>query len=225
MVESNKAVSTQRFGPIHCGIGIADQIAGLDAIIRIDDQTNACGQNQIPTIDLKWPAKCLCDPIGNDFGIITPTVTVQQYEELIATGASDRIPMTHQPFETLSGVNQDAVAHIVAKRFIYLLEVIEVQNQHGQSTAFFFDSSQRTLQTLGQKYPVGQMRQSIVMGLSIETVFGLLPLRDVLQIPFEHRLGTVLEGWFCMHSHPDRIEAVRTYQATFKLQGCLCSSG
>ena len=74
------------------------------------------------------------------------------------------------------------VASIVTERVVDNLEVVEVQEQHGERLAVLAPPPERVLDAIAEQRPVREVGNRIVEGLIGELLLELLALGDVAQV-------------------------------------------
>ena len=121
-------------------------------------------------------------PVGDDLGFLR--LTVDQYRELVATDAGQRVGICHAALEPLAHRAQQFVARGVAEPIVDLLEVVEIdEDQHELAVAH------RLVEPLREQQPVRQPGQRIVMDLVRQSALRLveaaseLPLRIASRPP------------------------------------------
>ena len=124
------------FCPVHGLVGIVEQCVCRAAVLRKNRYANAWLDAQADA-DVTNPdgAGCLNRP--DDFFRDCRDVTFilylhQDVEEFIAPMTADRVIVAGVVPESSGDRLQDKVAHVVPVRIIDLLEVIEINEHHGQ---------------------------------------------------------------------------------------------
>ena len=105
----------------------------------------------------------------------------QQDDEFVAAVAADRIDPAHAAHQAPRHFLEQQVAHMVAHAVVDMLEVVEVQVQHGQHVQLAPRGGQRQRQPVAQQHAVRQVGQEIMFGQVARLFLVFLALADVEQ--------------------------------------------
>ena len=133
--------------PVQRGVGVLEQHRGVDAVGRGGGHARGRGQRTAAHGQLGQGGTSALGTVlgGMDVG------TRQDQHELLATEATDRVAAPHHRAQPLGGRGQHAVALGVAVGVVDDLEVIEIEQDHGD------------------RIPVGQrLAQPLVAGAMVE---------------------------------------------------------
>ncbi len=117
------------------------------------------------------------DPLGDDDDVLRPVEAVEQHGELVAAEARDGVGRAHALAQALGDRDQQLVADRVAERVVDGLEVVDVDEQHGDGR---IGLGERLVDAVDEQRAVGQTRERVVVGLVLELVLELAQLPDGL---------------------------------------------
>ena len=179
-VHGDICVLEQGFGAVAVGWKEAGADAGGDAHVGARDR-----ERRLEGVD-KFGGNACRDRRGA--GGTAPRLELevevgQQNQELITALARNHIGRPHSAAQSQGDCTQKLVARTVAKTVIDELEVVEIEEEHGDTAPGPLGSCDRNLQMLAEHRPVGKTGQRIVVGQVCETILGLFARRNVEQIP------------------------------------------
>ena len=160
-VHRRVGVAQQRVGIVLAGPAEAHADAGADvAALAVEDQRLAQGLGQAA----RHPERVA---LARDAG--------QQDGELVAAEAGHDVGRTQHAAQPLGDAAEQAIAGAVAERVVDDLEVVEVDEQHGDAPA----GAQRAAEALHEQLAIGQAGERVVVGLPGELLLGGPALGDV----------------------------------------------
>src|SRR5207247_8788650 len=104
---------------------------------------------------------------------------LDQHRELIATHPGNRVADADRVPEPIGHGDEDLVALTVTEAVVDRLEVVEVEEEDGESLSRATHPGQRVLQPIGEEGPVREAGEGVMEGLVAELVLERAPLRDV----------------------------------------------
>jgi hypothetical protein len=81
-------------------------------------------------------------------------------QELVTAEAANRIGFPHQPAEPPGHLAENAIADLVAKGVVDVLEAVEIDEQHGQSCLVTVRTLHGLVQSVAEQQAVGQTRSA-----------------------------------------------------------------
>ena len=124
-----------------------------------------------------WPAMVWA--MSRAAGIAAAGQVGDQDDELIAAVAGDQIGRARRPLEPARDLAQELVARLMAVGVVDLLEVVEVDVQHGNLAPMPLGAGEREVEVLAEHEPVRQPGQVVVIGQVGHPPVGPLPGGDV----------------------------------------------
>ena len=122
----------------------------------------------------------------------TSLVALHEHGELVAAEARDHVLLAHGAHEPGRDAAQQLVADRVAERVVDALEVVEVDEHHGDLVRAA--RLERLAHALGEQRAVGEPGQRIVVGLMGELVLQVAQLGDGLLEAVELQRGGRVGG-------------------------------
>ena len=147
---------------------------------------------QVIAVDRKRHAERFRHRGGDLLGLVGRRHALEQHGELVAAKPRDGIGRARALDEPLRGGLQQPVADVVAERVIDVLEVVEVDHQHGEAVLRAPRQVERVLHAVAEQAPVRKQCQRIVEGELPELVLEGLALGDVAQVQREALHGRVV---------------------------------
>ncbi len=170
-------------GVVHGGVGGAQVvIGGREASLAADHpDAGVAGHGvRVDLIGSREGGGNLSGPIG----CARLIDTLKQHVELIATHAGDKINSPYAGFKPARKLLQQLVTHMVAKGVIDCLELIEVQQQHGEHGGVALCQRVTTfrstvlmqrdgvLEAIAEQRPAGQVGQGVVRAAAFRQIAG-----------------------------------------------------
>ena len=117
------------------------------------------------------------DPLGDHDDVLRAVEAVEQDRELVAAEARDGVGRAHALAQALGDRDEQLVADRVAERVVDGLEVVDVDEQHGDGR---IGLRERLVDAVDEQRAVGQPGQRVVVGLVLELALELAQLPDRL---------------------------------------------
>jgi hypothetical protein len=151
-------------------------------------QADARRDVAVLTVEHQRLAQRIGHAIGDGERVVLAGDAAQQDRELVATEAGDDVVGAQHVAEAIGDGAQQPVAGAVAERVVDDLEVVEVDEQHGDVAGA---PRQRAVEALEEELAVGQAGERVVLGLPGELALGLLARGDVDAVA-DPRVGLAL---------------------------------
>ncbi len=108
----------------------------------------------------------------------------QENGELVAAEAGDQVAAAHRPRQAPRDFPQERIARIVSERVVDVLEMVEVEHQHGAHSAVLAAPlRQLVAQFLDEDAAVGESREGVLLRVPFDRGFRLFEARDVRAHP------------------------------------------
>jgi len=182
---------------VHGGVGVAQQLAHVGAVVRIESHPDADRGHERAPVHHHGRAQCAVDARG---GILHPLGTLDPAHhdhELIAAHAHHQVIGAHGRAHALRHGLEQLVAALMAAGVVDMLEAIEIEEQYGEHRAVVLGFLDGVGQMGCEVQPVRESGEVIVMGEVIE----LLVLLEQL------RLHLAANGDI-VHRHREQLPAV-----------------
>ncbi len=192
------AVAAGRLGLVKRGVGVLEQVRGIGRVGRIEADADAGRAEDLGAGELGGHAQGRAHALGHRIGGRAGAAAVaaeldvgEQDRELVAAqprhgaGLGDRLA---QPPRDLL---HERVAGLVAEAVVHDLEVVEVDEQHGDAVVADLGARHRALQVLLEHGPVRQAGERVVQGDVGELLLGVAVGGHVEQVALPARLGAV----------------------------------
>ena len=160
------------------GVGVADQLVELGAILGKQGDADAGGQEQRGAGDLERRVQALQHGFGQARGLLRAAAVLAEQGELVAAQARHGQALAHRR-QALGHLLEHLVAGAVAEAFVDVLEQIQVQQQHAAPRRALGAALQGVLHALVEQQAVGQPGQRVVVGQVVQLLLGLLHGADV----------------------------------------------
>ena len=186
LVEDLDTISAAFLGPVHRGVGVAQQLIGCH-LPRITHR-NADAERRMdgcPVVDV-GSGKRRSNAFGNRHGLRHAGEVVAQHDELIATKPGNGVVDPDCGFHPFANVFDEPVSDVVAERVVDHLEPVDIDEHDADErllTGIEIDTRvQRGAEPVHEHRPVGKPGQFVVQRL-----FGEFPGRiategDVLRL-------------------------------------------
>lgn len=152
-----------RFGVIHRGIGCLEQRRGVTTVQWIQSDADAAADLKVVSFYRKGRAQHPQDLVGNGCGIAVALDFAQADHEFIASQATDAVLVAQACLHPQSRRLKKEIADVMAERIVDVLEMIQIDKQHGDQGFVAVRMRDRLLQPVFQKYPVRQSGQHVVV--------------------------------------------------------------
>ena len=116
---------------------------------------------------------------------------LEQDRELVAAQAGSGVALPQRGTQARRDGLQHPVAGVVPERVVDGLEVVEVQEQHGETAIGVAPAAERVFDAITEQRPVREVGDRIVKGLIGELLLELLTLGDVAQVDHDPADGGV----------------------------------
>ena len=166
-------------GDVHGGVGLAQELALLVAILGAQGDADAGGDVKHVVVDDQRSGQLVEHLRRHERGVLGLGDLRQDHDELVATETSQCVLAPQTARQPAGHVDEHLVSHIVAEAVVDDLEIVEVEEQHGQRGGAAPGPNQRLLHAVGEEKSVGEPGQRVVVREVLETLLGLLPLGDV----------------------------------------------
>jgi hypothetical protein len=178
-----------RLGPVHRGIGIADQFFAVVGIEGIDADADAGPDRQLLALDLVRFGQRPDDFLRHMDRHVGALDRGNHEHEFIAAEAGHGVFFADQRLQARGDAAQEQVADPVVERIVDHLEAVEIEKQQRHAASVPLRASECVRQAVVETVAVRQAGQRIMLGPERDPVLGRLALAAV---------GT--------HRHPD-VEA------------------
>ncbi len=128
---------------------------------------------------------------ARSFGLLDRRDALEQYRELVAAEACDRVGRTRALDQALGRGLQQPVADVVAQGIVDVLEIVEVDHEHCQPLLRPARQRERVLDAVAEQAAVGEQCQRVVERELAQLVLERLALGDVPQVegePLDRRI-------------------------------------
>ena len=127
LVEQLEARAAPLLGPVHRGIGLADDRLRRDRRVGDHRDADADRDRQLDAVDLDRRARGLADAVGDQHHLALGGEVLEQERELVPAEPGHGVHRAQQRAQPLAERRQQAVADGVAAGVVDLLEVVEVE--------------------------------------------------------------------------------------------------
>ena len=136
LVEYRAAVAPLGLGPVHRGVGVAQQFFA-EAIPRLPKRdADARRRKQLAATEPQRLAERLQDLRGQRFTLLYMREGIDQDRELVAAEARDYPAIPERVGDAAADLDQHLVASGVTDAVVDQLESVEIQEQHRERRAF-----------------------------------------------------------------------------------------
>jgi hypothetical protein len=176
-VEDLAASLAELLGAVHGRIGVAQQRVRVDAFARrAAGDADARRDVARLALDDQRIAQGLGEPAGDAQRVVLADHAGQQHGELVAAEPRDDVVGAQAARQALGHRADQPVAGAVAERVVDDLEVVEVDEEHGDAPGA---PAEIAGQALEEQLAVGQAGERVVVGLPGELLLGVAVLGDV----------------------------------------------
>jgi hypothetical protein len=185
------AVLAPGLGRVRGHVGVAEQLLGLVDARPAHGHAQAGLDRDGPAVEAERLVQAVEDPAGDRRRRVGVGDPLQQHAELVAAEAGRGVGRAQAALEAPGRGHQQLVAGGVAEAVVDVLEVVQVDEQHGQVARP--GAGQGVLDPLGEQGAVGQAGQPVVERLVDELGLELLAVRDVAGVQHQAADVGVLE--------------------------------
>ncbi len=122
------------------------------------------------------------DAVGDDDGVVAPIELVAQDHELVTAEPGDGVTGPDRCSEPLRDRDEEVVTGGMAEAVVDHLEVVDIQEQHRDRTGLAAGALERVVDAVEEQCPIGESREGVVEGLTIERSFERPSIRDVTAV-------------------------------------------
>ena len=178
-VENRVPRLTGGLGAVHGDVRVAQQAVRVRASRGAQRQADARADEDVAIADGKRRTERLTDAFRGARRLCLFVELLQKDGELVTTQASHRVAGAHARLQTVSHLDQQGVARLVAQAVVDHLEVVQVEKQHRDQVLPTVGVRHGALESIAKEGSIGQPRQRIVERLVLERRFGLLAAANV----------------------------------------------
>ena len=161
--EEAAAVAAFLLREIHRGVGLSQQEVGGDAVTREAADADAGEHGQLVAVDDDRSADRL-DELGRDGGGRGVVLDVVEHDrELVAAEPRDDVEFAQAVAQALRGLDEHAVADLVAEGVVHRLEMVEVDEQQRDAAPLPAGAPDHVAGPLEVQRAVGQTREVVVV--------------------------------------------------------------
>ena len=175
------AVAAQLLGAVHRHLGVVEQRLGVDAVARIERQADARREPELVIIDQPGLGEALRKTPGDGEAVVTTRQAGQQHGELITAPAPDRVLAAGVALQALTDGLQETVSAGMTDGLVCGLEAIEVDERDDRLARRARRLRQGLAQAIAKQGAVGQSRESVIEGQTLDELLGTLGLGRVPQ--------------------------------------------
>src|SRR5262249_40151149 len=128
--EHGQLAATVSLGLIQSGVGRAQQALGIGSVLRVDADSRADTQDQLPAGERQRLLKCLDELQARDSHILNAAGAFIYDSELITTQARRETERVCRVAQTLRDRLQQLVAVLVPQAVVHMLEVVDIDEEH-----------------------------------------------------------------------------------------------
>src|SRR5208283_3919704 len=143
-------------------VGVTQDIAGVARTAVDDGNADRCTDDDVVPLDRVGRADGGNDAPGGRLQGIGIGGAAGDDGELVAAEPGNQIVAAHHPTQALRDLKNELVADMVAERIVDILEVIEIDVEHGRRRAAVTDLVDHGLQSFTEIDAVGQAADRIV---------------------------------------------------------------
>ena len=164
-LEASLAVA---LGKVHGEVGVPKQIVGRLLRALAEGDADAGPHRDVVVVDAERRNEGFGDALGDHLGCLGHRARLDQHGELVATETGDRVTGPGGGSEPFGHGDQQAVAGRVSEAVVDRLEVVEVQEQHGDRVGPPVASVHGVGEPVKEQGAVGQAGERVVEGLVVE---------------------------------------------------------
>ena len=176
LVEQLEARTSPVLGSVHRGVRLPDDRVGRHRGVVDQRDADADRRGQRRAVHLDRLAGGLGDAVGDEHHLALGCEPLEQEREFVAAEARHRVHRAQQRAQPFPQGGEHAIAGGVAARVVDLLEVVEVEEQHGERVAGPAGALQGEVQAVQEQGAVGQAGELVVQRLMGEPRLAALAL-------------------------------------------------
>ena len=154
-------------GGVHGDVGVAQQLGLVEGEALVDGDPDAGPDGDLPADQRERRPEGGDHPVGEQAGGGQVGVLGQD-GELVAAEPADGVVLAQAAAQPAGDLAQQPVAGAVAEAVVDHLEVVQVDEQHGQAAAVAARPGQRVADPVVEQGPVGQVGEAVVEHLVLE---------------------------------------------------------
>ena len=158
---------------VHRGVGVAQQLAHVEAVARIERYADAHRGDQRAPVDHHRGAQCLIDALGRLVHLVGVLDVLHHHHELIAPHAHHQVIGAHGRADALRDGLQELVAGLVTARVVDVLEAVEIEEQRREQRPLVLRRIDGIGQVRREIEPVGEPGELVVVREVIEVLMTL----------------------------------------------------
>jgi hypothetical protein len=167
-------------GDVHRGVGVADHLVGARVRLRVEHgDAEAAPQRELLVAGAQRHGQGLEHALGGVGGLLAGLDVLEQDRELVAAEAGGGVSAANARVEPARHLDQHLVARGVAQGVVDLLEVVEVEEEHGAPATLAARPDDGVAHALGEQRAVGEPGDGVVERLVGELRLEGLALADV----------------------------------------------
>ena len=178
--------------PYIAAVGVAQQVVGQQSSRRVHGETDARGDDQLLAGDRHRLLHRAADALTDEGRV---DAVVQHDDELVATEPASRPPSGNRRGEPLGHLLQHPIAHRMAEAVVDHLEVVEVDEQHGDLAGR--GGGEQPVEQADERRTIGEIGQVVVRRRVGEALCRSTLVGDVFDVGDGQRDAVVLG-----HRHP-----------------------
>ena len=140
--------------------------------------------------------------------------------ELVASEPRDRVARRQRIPQSSADTAQERIARDMTEAVVHGLEVVEVEEQHRDSSRALLAEDERMLDAVREERPVREPGERVVERLVAQLLLGLPASRDVEQVALENGLAVVRDdARLVLHPHDAAVARVQPVLDEERLAG------
>ena len=186
---------------VHRNVSVAQELLRVRSpeVVAGEANADACSWIHLVGVDVVRRLEPGEDACGNIGGVRRIGNAVEQDCELVPAEARDRVCRAHGDLEATAHLLENGVAGGVAQAVVHRLEVVEVDEHDADRRPAAERAHDRVLHAVGEKGPVGEIRDGVVERLMRELLLERFPLADVAAVQDDAADVLVLEQIGVLH--------------------------
>ena len=169
-VERHVTRLAERLGPVEGNVRVLQQVAGGLAVAGRDADARRDGERPVLGPDLERRLQLCEDPRRHEAAPRREPVVLEQDHELVAAQASDGVALPHRVLQPVAHGLEELVADGVAEGVVHILEVVEIDDEHGRDRAAATGACEQLVGAVEDEPAVWEPGQLVVQRLSDQLV-------------------------------------------------------
>ena len=166
LVEQHHTRAAGALGPVHRGVGVADQVVGILVRIGGDRDADARRGHRLARLQVEGQAERLEHALGHRHRVAVVEDVLAQDHELIAAEPGQRLVAAQGVTDPLGHRLEQLIAGAVAEAVVDHLEAVEVEEQHRhRAVGAAAEALERKLQVVQVEQAAGQSGQRVAQQL------------------------------------------------------------